>query len=354
MRPHTFFEGSALASIKDVARLAGVSVTTVSRVLSGSPRVDENTRARVEKAISRIKYRPNLLAQGLRSKSGNVIGLVVPEILHETFATFIECTERFCVERGFDLIIGNTGGRPEVEGAFIDNLLRRHVDGIIFSRVSDKSRVINTVEKWNVPAVIIDRALDREDIPTVVLDNYRAGAIAAEHLVALGHRSLGVVTGPQDITLARERHKGFVATLRKYGLSLPAANVFQGDFKYESGRSAASAFLERHLPMTAVWCHNDLMAVGVMNVFLRSGIRIPRDVSLVGMDDISLARMSVPALTTLTQPFEEMCRRAVELVVRMRAGERILEKRTVLAPDIIVRESTAAVAAGRARKARRA
>jgi DNA-binding LacI/PurR family transcriptional regulator len=343
-----------LGSIKDVARLAGVSVTTVSRVLSGSPRVDENTRARVEKAISRIKYRPNLLAQGLRSKSGNVIGLVVPEILHETFATFIQCTERFCVERGFDLIIGNTGGRPEVEGAFIDNLLRRHVDGIIFSRVSDKSRVINTVEKWNVPAVIIDRALDREDIPTVVLDNYRAGAIAAEHLVALGHRSLGVITGPRDIGLSRERHKGFVATLRKYGLGLAPENVFEGDFKFESGRAAARAFMERRLPMTAIWCHNDLMAAGVMNVFLRSGIRIPQDVSLVGMDDISLARMSVPSLTTLTQPFEEMCRRAVELVVRMRADEKIGEKRTVLAPDIIVRESTAQAVAGRARRARRA
>ena len=343
-----------MASIKDVARLAGVSVTTVSRVLSGSPRVDENTRARVEKAISRIKYRPNLLAQGLRSKSGNVIGLVVPEIRHETFATFIECTERLCVERGFDLIVGNTGGRPEVEGAFIDNLLRRHVDGIIFSRVSDKSRVINTVEKWNVPAVIIDRALDREDIPTVVLDNYRAGALAAEHLVGLGHRALGVVTGPQDIALSRERHKGFVATLRRYGLALRAGNVFEGDFKFESGCAAAQAFLERGLPMTAVWCHNDLMAVGVMNVFLRSGIRIPRDVSLVGMDDISLARMCVPALTTLTQPFEEMCRQAVELVLRMRADEKIGEKRTVLSPDIIVRESTAPAVAGRTRKTRRA
>jgi len=331
---------SILASIKDVARLAGVSVTTVSRVLSSSPRVDENTRARVERAISRIHYRPNLLAQGLRSKKGNVIGLVVPEILHETFATFIKCTERFCVERGYALIIGSTGGKPEVEGAFIDNLLRRHVDGIIFSRVSDKSRVINIVEKWNVPAVIVDRALDREDIPTVVLDNYRAGVMAAEHLIALGHRSLAEVTGPKDIALARERHKGFAATLRKHGVLLPAANVFEGDFKFESGRAAARAFLARRLPMTAVWTHNDLMAVGAMNVFLRAGIRIPQELSLVGMDNLSIAEMTVPSLTTVTQPFEEMCRRAVGMVVAMRAEEDLGEKRVVLPPDIVVREST--------------
>jgi DNA-binding LacI/PurR family transcriptional regulator len=342
-----------LASIKDVARLARVSVTTVSRVLSSSPRVDQKTRARVERAISRIHYQPNLLAQGLRSKKGYVIGLVVPEIRHETFATFIECTERFCLERGYDLIIGNTGGRPEVEGAFIDNLLRRHVDGIIFSRVSDRSRVINTVEKWNVPAVIIDRALDREDIPTVVLDNHRAGAMAAEHFLSLGHRVLGEVTGPQDIALSRERHRGYLAALRKHGLALSAAQVFEGDFKFESGRAAAAAFLGAPRPVTAIWCHNDLMAVGAMNVFLRAGVRIPEDLSLMGMDNASLAGMTVPALTTLTQPFEEMCRRAVELVVAMRAGEEIDRSRVVLAPDIIVRESTGRPAARRQGRWRR-
>jgi len=266
-----------LPSIRDVARIAGVSVSTVSRVLTGSPRVDQGTRARVERAIARIKYRPNLLAQGLRSKSGNVIGLVVPELVHETFATFVKCAERFCVERGYDLIVGNTGGRPETEGAFIDNLIRRHVDGIIFSRVSDRSRVINTIEKWNIPAVIIDRALDREDIPTVVLDNSRAGALAAEHLLALGHRSLGEVTGPRDIALARDRHKGFLAALRKHGASLPAARVYEGDFKFDSGRAAARAFLESRPDPTGISCPKEPMPRGVRNEHQRRGLRFAQD-----------------------------------------------------------------------------
>jgi len=329
-----------VASIKDVARLAGVSVSTVSRVLTNSPRVDEHTRARVEKAIATIHYRPNLLAQGLRSKSGNVIGLVVPEILHETFATFIKHTERACVERGFDLIIGNTGGRPEVEGAFIDNLLRRHVDGVIFSRVSDRSPVLNIVEKWGVPAVIIDRSLDREDIPTVVLDNFQAGALAAEHLLGLGHRSLALVTGPQDVGLARERMKGFMSTLRQGRVALPASHVVEGNFKFESGRDAALKLLQLQKLPSAIWCHNDLMAVGVMNVFARRGIRVPDDVSLMGMDDTGLAEMVVPALTSVTQPFEEMCRTAVDLVLAMRGGQRVRRRRVLLAPGITVREST--------------
>jgi DNA-binding LacI/PurR family transcriptional regulator len=330
-----------LASIKDVARLASVSPSTVSRVLSGSSRVDAATRARVEKAIAATSYRPNLLARGLRSKSGNVLGLVVPEILHETFATFIKCTERFSKQYGFDLIVGNTGGQPEVEASFIDNLLRRHVDGIIFSRVSDRSRAIHTVEKWNVPAVILDRALDREDIPTVVLDNHRAGVLAAEHLLALGHRTFGLVTGPPDIALSRDRIKGFKAALRRAGVALDPANVFQGDFKFESGRAAARAFLDRGLPVTALWLQNDLMAVGAMNVLQRAGVRIPQDLSLVGMDNISLAEMTVPALTTVTQPFEEMCRRAVELVVEMHNGQAISEPRVMVSPGLIARESSA-------------
>lgn len=329
-----------MPSIKDIARIAGVSVTTVSRVLADHPLVGKLTRARVQRAISATNYRPNLLAQGLRSGSGNVIGLVVPEILHETFATFIRCTERFCSELGFGLMVGNTGGSPEAERAFLDNLLRRRVDGIIFSRVSDRSRVIDCVEQSNTPVVILDRFLEHEDIPTVVLDNHLAGSIAAEHLVGLGHRSIGVVTGPLDIALCRERHRGFTAALRKHGLALPASHVFEGDFQPGSGHAAARAFLDRRMPITALWCHNDLMAVGAMNALLRYGLRIPEDLSVMGMDDIPLCELSNPTLTTVTQPFDEMCRRAVQLIVDLRGKRPLHERRIVLAPGIITRESS--------------
>lgn len=329
-----------MPSIKDIARIAGVSVTTVSRVLADHPLVGKLTRARVQRAISATNYRPSLLAQGLRSGSGNVIGLVVPEILHETFATFIRCTERFCSELGFGLMVGNTGGSPEAERAFLDNLLRRRVDGIIFSRVSDRSRVIDCVEQSNTPVVILDRFLEHEDIPTVVLDNHLAGSIAAEHLVGLGHRSIGVVTGPLDIALCRERHRGFTAALRKHGLTLPASHVFEGDFQPGSGHAAARAFLDRRMPITALWCHNDLMAVGAMNALLRYGLRIPEDLSVMGMDDIPLCELSNPTLTTVTQPFDEMCRRAVQLIVDLRGKRPLHERRIVLAPGIITRESS--------------
>jgi DNA-binding LacI/PurR family transcriptional regulator len=332
---------TVVASIKDIARLAGVSVSTVSRVLTDSPLVGEASRARVRRAIDETRYRPNLLARGLRSGSGTVIGLAVPEIQLEAFATFVHFTQRACAEHGYGLMVGSTGGSPEVEDAFIEDLLRRHVDGIIFSRVSDRSRVIKVVDRSNIPVVIFDRSLGRENIPSVVLDNFLAGSLAAEHLVGLGHRAIGVVTGPQDIALSRDRHRGFLAALSKHGVELPAAWVFEGDFRLEGGREAAEAFLAEGLPFTALWCHNDLMALGAMRGFARQGVRIPEDLSVVGMDDTSLCQLSDPTLSTVAQPFEDMCRRAVELIVHMRSGRPPRERRVVLAPGIVNRESSA-------------
>ncbi len=334
-----------MASIKDVARLAGVSVSTVSRVLSGAAQVDQEKRRRVERAVAETGYRPNLLAQGLRSKSGNVIGLVVPAILHETFAGFVEYAERAVAERGYDLVVGNTRGEPQVESDFIDSLLRRHVDGIVFSRVSDHSHVIETLRESGVPAVIMDRTLEREEVPSVVLDNFRAGELAAEHLLGLGHRSLAVLTGPQNIGLCRERLRGFASALAKRGLSLAPEHVFEGDFKFSSGVAAGRAFHEQRLEVTALWAQNDLMALGAMNALQRRGWRVPQDLSVMGMDDIGAAEMVLPALTTVTQPFEVMCRRAVELLFEQRGGELRGGRsrpttRVTLEPGLTVREST--------------
>jgi DNA-binding LacI/PurR family transcriptional regulator len=329
-----------MASMKDVAKLAGVSVSTVSRVISNSIPVDEKTREKVERAIEAVNFKPNLLAQGLRSKSGNIIGLIVPEILHESFIYFIKYIERYVSEIGFNLIIGNTSNKPKLESEIIDNMIRRNVDGIIFSRVSDKSKVMRIIEKTDIPVVIIDRALGQEDIPTVVLDNYDAGRLCAEHLVALGHEKFACITGPRDIFLSRDRLRGFVDVLKKNGLGLPESNIFEGDFKFETGKKGMQYFLETGAEFTAIWGQNDLMAIGAMNELVRRGRRIPDDISVVGMDNINAAEMLVPSLTTITQPFEEMARISVDMILKERNGETIPEKRVVLSPGILIRETT--------------
>ena len=197
-----------MASMKDVARLASVSESTVSRVLNQSLPVEQDTRLRVQDAIRKLNYRPNLLAKGLRNRSGKLIGLVVPEIVHHTFASFIQFIEESVVARGCGLILGNHKNNPELEESFIDDLIRRNVDGIIFSRVSDESRVMRLINQTGIPVVVIDRAVEQEEVASVVLDNH--GPVCSQGSISgsAGHRKIACVTGPLKISLCRERLAG--------------------------------------------------------------------------------------------------------------------------------------------------
>jgi LacI family transcriptional regulator len=332
--------------MKDVAKLAGVSTSTVSRVISKTMFVDDKTKARVEAAIKKVNYRPNLVARGLRSKSGNLIGLLVPEVIHTTFAFFIKYIEESVARYGFNLILCNTHNDPETEELFIDSLLRRNVDGIIFSRVSDKSRVLRILENTNVPIVVIDRALGSEDvhIPAVLLDNFKAGCLAAEYLVSCGHTEIACITGPLDIRLSRDRLDGFRATLEKHSIDLKNELVCEGDFKFDSGKKAADYLMAAKKRFSAVWAQSDLMAIGVMREFSRLGFSLPDDLSVIGMDNTNLVEMVTPTLTTIAQPFQEMCDTAVDLIMRkISDGEDILYKRIVLDPVLMVRESVRAL-----------
>lgn len=329
-----------MPSMKDVARLAGVSVSTVSRVINGTIPVDEDTRERVNAAISAIDFKPNLLARGLRLKSGNLIGLVVPEMSLSTFTPMIRYAEEGAEENGYDLILGSTDNDPEREARFIEALIRRNIDGIIFSRVSDRSRVMRLIERSNVPIVIIDRYSGREDIPCVVLDNYRAGVIAAEHLLSRGHGTFACITGPLDIALSRERAAGFRDTIRQHGGRIDDASMFEGDFSFEAGTQAVRRFRETGARFTALWAQNDYMAIGALNELRRRGTRIPGDVSIVGLDNIEASWMIDPPLTTIAQPFRQMCRTAVDLIVKMNRKEPAGETRTVVMPELIVRATT--------------
>ncbi|MDY0091699.1 MAG: LacI family DNA-binding transcriptional regulator [Candidatus Vecturithrix sp.] len=330
-----------MSSMKDVARLAEVSISTVSRVINQNIPVDQRTRQRVEDAIKKLNYRPNLLAKGLRLKSGNLIGLVVPDFvpLH-AFAYIIKYIEESAARHDFNLILGNNLDNPDIEEHFIDSLLRRSVDGIIFSRVSDESRVLRILNKRNIPIVVIDRALEDEGVPTVVINNYRAGVLAAEHFISSGHRQIGCLTGPLNIRLCRERVKGFKDTILNHQLEFDDTFIFEGDFKLESGMKGAAYFRKPPQKITAIWAHNDVMAAGVMKELYKQGINVPQQMSVMGMDDIILATMMTPALTTIRQPFQAMSEQAVELILLQKHGQPILEKAIVLEPELIVRETT--------------
>jgi DNA-binding LacI/PurR family transcriptional regulator len=326
--------------MKDVAILAGVSTSTVSRVINNSMPVDEETRLKVEQAIKTINFKPSLMARGLRMKSANLIGIVVPELQHETFTSFIKFTEQSVEAQGYNLVIGSTSSNVETEERFIVNLIRRNIDGIIFSRVSDNSQALKLIDRSNIPIVIIDRSLEREDIPSVVMNNYGAGVMAAEHLLSLGHRQFACITGPMDISINRDRIRGFRETIALNGGTLEDKCVFEGNFKFESGARGVDYLLDTRAEFTAVWVQNDYMAIGAINRFVARGISVPGDVSVIGLDNIEHSWMIQPALTTIAQPFQEMCANAVDIIIKMSRKEIVSATRIVLDPELVVRGTT--------------
>jgi len=328
-----------MASMKDVAKLAGVSASTVSRVISGAMKVEEPTKKKVEEAIAKVNYKPNILAQGLRIKSGKMIGLIVPEINHPTFVNFINYSEEYAREKSLSLVLCNTHNNPEESAKAFDELLRRNIDGIILSRVSDESQVIDLVSKTNTPVIILDRALEHEKIPNVILNNYKAGEIAAEHIVKSGRKRVACVTGSRRIRLVRERLDGFRNTLNLHGIQLEEQYIFEGKFSFQTGIDAFLAFQSTSIEIDAIWAQSDLIAMGLITSLQRNGISVPRDTIVVGMDDIVQSTMMYPTITSVTQPFSEMCWQAIDLIDKMAKGESVNQDDFVFEPGLVIRES---------------
>jgi len=332
-----------MASMKDVARLSDVSISTVSRVISGTIPVDRVTRRRVERAIESTGYKPNLIARGLRVKSTNLVGMLVPEIRTTSFATLIEYVEECAEALGYNLILGGTGGDPEREERFFENLIRRHIDGIIISLVSDRSRLIQIIDRTEVPVVIVDRPLDNHDLPTVVLDNYEAGVMAAGHLLSLGHERYACITGDRDISIARERTDGFRDSLKAAGKYFAEQNIVEGHFDYDSGRNGVDILLDRGADFTALWAQNDLMAIGALNRLRERGISVPGDVSVMGLDNVEDSWMARPALTTVAQPYRKIADSAVRLLLNLSKNIEVEDRRVYHQPELVIRDSTGPV-----------
>jgi len=330
-----------MPSIKDVAKLAGVSIATVSRVINNSGKVSPEKRSRVIEAIEKLNYQPNLLARGLRQQKTRLVGCLVPDVENLVFARLAKYLEEFLSAQGYSVILCNTNNDKNKERNYLSVLVQRKVDGIIFSRVSDESILFMSSYFRQVPYVVLDRTLEIEFAPTVKLDNFLGGFLAARHLVELGHRCLACVTGPLKIRLCRERLEGFREGLKVAGIDLRNEYIVESDFKINGGKEAALRMLATGNLPTAVFAHNDMMAFGVMQAFRSEGLDIPRDISVVGFDNIPLCEVVSPSLTTVAQPFEEMARLGVELLDGLIRGEKVTQKVMVVKPYLVIRSSTA-------------
>lgn len=327
-----------MATIKDVAKAAGLSPAAVSRHLNGRISLPAETRARIDKAIKDLDYRPNLMAKRLSTGRTEALSLVTPHINNPFFTEFAASVEAQAAQAGYSVYFSSTQGDPEREITAIRRLRDRHVDGMIFlPSQPDDGALLKALDGLD-NIVIVDEDIDGATQPRIFVENETGTRLAVNHLVALGHRKIAMVGGgPNGVLSAVERARGWRNALADHGLT-PFA-YYGGDYSREHGHAAAAQLLEDELP-TALVVGADEIAIGLIEAFRPAGIRVPQDISIVGFDDARYSALIGPALTTVRQPVPELGQLAFNHLLKAMTGETVAHE-TRVPVELIVRESSA-------------
>lgn len=327
-----------MATIKDVAKAAGVSPAAVSRHLNGRISLPADTRARIDKAIVELDYRPNLMAKRLSTGRTEALSLVTPHINNPFFTEFAATVEAAAAEAGYSVYFSSTQGEAEREIAAIRRLRDRHVDGMIFlpSRKDDGTLLKELEGLTNI--VLVDEDVEGAAQPRILVENEAGLRMAVNHLVGLGHREIGFVGGgPEGVLSAVERERGFREALAGHGLE--PWGIFNGEYSREHGAETGARLLQGPLP-TALIASADEIAIGLIEVFRPAGIRIPEDISLVGFDDARYSALIAPPLTTVRQPVTRLGHLAFDHLLKAMAGEAVAHE-TRVPVELVLRESSA-------------
>ncbi|WP_428645175.1 LacI family DNA-binding transcriptional regulator [Roseibium sp.] len=325
-----------MPTIKDVARKAGVSVGTVSRVLAKNETVKHPLKLRVQAAMEELDYKPNLAARALRTNSIDVIGLLVPDITNPFFAQLAKNIEMEAAKRGHSVMLANSHDDPETERLQLSALLDRAVCGIIVVATSDGSETKPT----DVPIVSLDRRFG--SYPLLATDHFDGSQKIADHLYSLGHRRIAYIAGPQTMEVARQRREGFVSRMEALSNAQDpiGLTVVEGQFDYDSGEEIGRSLLAGRPAdkrPTAIAAASDQQAIGVLRSARDLKIAVPVELSVTGFDDITLASLVVPRLTTVRQPIESLAASAVSRIFK----DDTTAADEAIAGEIVVRESTA-------------
>ncbi len=331
--------------MRDVAERAGVSITTVSHVINETRLVSDELRGRVLAAMQELGYQPNLLARGLRRGETHTIGMIVPDSANPFFAEVARGFEDASFEQGYSVILCNSDGDLDKELLYTNVLAEKQVDGILFVAAGVSTGHIRALQERRMPVVVVDREISDVSVDEVLTDNARGGWLATCHLVELGHRRIGCITGPSDVTPSAERVTGYRQALREAGIPVDEALVVKGDFQYESGFQAARQLLSTDDSLTAIFACNDLMAIGATRAALELGQQVPAGLSVVGFDDVRLASFANPPLTTIAQPKYEMGVVAATMLLERMRDLDMPPRRRVLDASLLIRQSTTPVGA---------
>lgn len=326
------------ATIKDVAKKANVSITTVSRVINNvEGYTNEDTKNRILKVIEELDYKPNSLARSLVTKKTRTIGLILPDISNPFFPGIAKSVEDRASKHGYNVILCNSYDSSKKEDYYINVLREKYVDGIILSSSKLNKDDENNYSK-DLPMVFIDRKPDVKITNAVFINNYSGAYNATKHLIDLGHKNIGCLIGPQTINTSIDRLEGYKKALEDNNLPIVEEFIKYEDYSIEGGYKAAKEVLTNK-NITAIFANNDLMAIGVYRAAKELKYKIPRDLSVVGFDDIDMVEFIEPPLTTVKQPTKELGEAAVEMLMEA-INNNLEEKIMYLDTELIIREST--------------
>jgi DNA-binding LacI/PurR family transcriptional regulator len=329
-----------MVSIKDIARAARVSHSTVSRALHDSPLVNPKTRARIRRIAEQQGYTPSAVARSLVTRRTNTIGVVVTSIADPFVGEVVSGIEEAVLANGYSLILTTCHANPEREMMAVRSLHERRVDGILVTASRVGALYLPMLEEIGVPIVLINNQHPGEFVFSVSIDSRTGARDAVRHLTALGHRRIAYIGDQQGYQSDTERDAGYRDALAEAGIGFREEYMAKGDGRPESAYFAMSRLLELPGPPTAVFCYNDMQAFGAMRAARERGLSIPRDISIVGFDDLFLSSYSDPPLTTVHQPKPEMGRQSARLLLDLLTGAK--KPQSALVPgELIVRQSTA-------------
>jgi LacI family transcriptional regulator len=330
-----------VATIRDVAQLAGVSTASVSHVLNDTRAVSDDLRERVRAAMEQLSYRPNAVARSLRLSETLTIGLIVPDVEIPFFARYAHFIEAAASDIDYNVILCNSNWSLDHELRYLDHLAARRVDGLICISLSMTAEHMAPLLRRNAPVIWLEETRPGHEFDAVVIDNFKGAYDATSHLIKLGHRRIGCITGRAKTQLIIDRVAGYIQALDEHRLAHDEQLRQPGDYSAPSGYRVANKLLDLPVPPTAIFAFNDMMALGAMRAINERGLRVPADVAVIGFDGIALTEHTYPPLSTVEQPIPEMSERALKMLIERINGTAPPDSRTIMVePRLIIRQST--------------
>jgi len=330
-----------MASIIDIARMTNVSKSTVSRVVSNSGYVKGETRLKIEQAMKDLNYTPNMFAKGMRTKRSFSIGILFPDLSNPFFAEWYDVVEKFSLSKGYLNYICITDPTGKSELKRIDDLLSRHIDGIIFFSYHKHPEVLKKLKEIAIrtPVICCDGMMIGEDVSYVCADGRKGTYLAANYLIGIGHKRIAYIKGSDAYEIGNDRYQGYKQAMEEAELPIEKLLLFGGDFKMGDGYEAAGYFMTQKLPPDAIMAATDFMAIGALNYLNQHNIAAPEQVAIIGFDNLNRTSETTPTLTTIELPIETMALNVIEsLILKIENRNEKIQK--VFDCRLIIRQST--------------